>query len=188
MLAPAAAAASPSVDCAPSAAKVLRASALAQLYSQGGVLYGCTAARQTRLGALRGTRPAPGTRIALYALAGHYAGLDTAQMGIDTFDSSVSVYDLRSGRRIATAPGTTPEGRAESFMTVSVIAVNRDGVLAWIGQRSAVGVAQPTYELHLLKAGTNTILATNTVKVANLKLTATTIAWTDATGRRSKRL
>ncbi|HEY7965831.1 MAG TPA: hypothetical protein VID68_02280 [Solirubrobacteraceae bacterium] len=152
------------------------------------MLYGCSGARRTRLGALRGTRPAPGTRIALFALAGRFAGVDTAQMGIDTFDSTVSLRDLRNPQLVVSAPATNPERRPESFITVSALCVNRDGALAWIGRRSAIGVPEPTYELHLLTGGLNRIEATGAAKLANLTLTATTLSWTDATGRHSRHL
>jgi hypothetical protein len=163
---------------------VLHVSLHARLYSSRGVLYGCAGSRRTRLGALSGTRLAPATRIALYALAGRYAAIERAQMGVDTFDATVAVYDLASGRRVGTAPGTTPEDRAESFITVSALAVNRNGVLAWIGRRSALGVIEPTYELHVLKTGKNTLLATSTAKLAGLRLTLTALSWTDAGGSR----
>lgn len=163
---------------------MLDASPQARLYSSTGALYGCDGGRRTRLGALSATRLAPATRISLFALAGRYAAIDSAQMGIDTFDSTVSIYDLASGRRVGTAPGTTPEDRAESFITVAALAVNRNGVLAWIGRRSAIGVPQPTYELHILSAGKNTLLATSTAKLAGLQLTLTAVSWADAGGVR----
>ena len=163
---------------------MLHVSLHARLYSSRGVLYGCAGSRRTRLGALSGTHLAPAARIALYALAGRYAAIDRAQMGVDTFAATVSVYDLSSGARVGSAPGTTPEDRAESFVTVSALAVNRNGVLAWIGRRSAVGVTQPTYELHVLSHGIDTLEAANTVKLAGLRLTVATVSWTDAGGQR----
>ncbi|HEX4034774.1 MAG TPA: hypothetical protein VHX66_10050 [Solirubrobacteraceae bacterium] len=163
---------------------MLHVSHLAGLYSSLGVLYGCDGSRRTRLGVLRTTPLAPATRIARYALAGRFAAIDLTQMGVDNLDATVAVYDLRSGRRVASAPGTTPENRAESFISVSALAVNSQGVLAWIGRRSAVGVLEPTYELHVLRAGMNTTLATNTAKLAGLRLSATAVSWTDAGGRR----
>jgi hypothetical protein len=162
----------------------LDVSPIARLYSSNGSLYGCDGSRRTRLGALRATPLRPATRVALYALAGRYAAIERTQLGVDNLDATVSVYDLASGRRLASAPGTTPEDRAESFITVSAIAVNANGVLAWIGRRSAVGVVQPTYELHVLEAGTNKVLATSTAKLAGLRLGTKALSWTDAGGRR----
>jgi hypothetical protein len=163
---------------------VLHVSHLAGLYSSHGLLYGCAGSRRTRLGVLRTTPLAPATRITRYALAGRFAAIDLTEMGVDNLDATVAVYDLRSGRRVASAPATTPENRAESFISVAALAVNGDGVVAWIGRRSAVGVTQPTYELHVLRAGMNTTLATSTAKLAGLRLSTTAVSWTDAGGRR----
>jgi len=176
-------------SCVPAAAKTLRASGAARIYSEDSVLYGCLGARRTRLGTLRGTVPFPATRIALYSLSGAYAGIDTAQMGVDTFNSTVSLVDLRTGARIATAPGSTPERRAESFITVRAMVVDPKGTLAWIGERSAIGVPHPTYEVHALNAGRNRLLASSAaIAATSLRLHGETISWRDGGHTRSATL
>jgi hypothetical protein len=188
-LALAASAGAAPASCVPAAAKPLRSSGAAHIYSQGTVLYGCLGARRTRLGTLRGTVPFPATRIALYALSGGYAGIDTVQMGVDTFSSTVALVDLRTGATVATAPGTTPERRAESFITVTSIAVNDTGTLAWIGRRSAIGVPQPTYEVHALNAARRRLLASSaTIAATSLRLRGDTISWRDGGRARSATL
>lgn len=188
-LAFAASAAAAPASCVPAAAKLLRSAGTAHIYSQGGVLYGCLGARRTRLGTLRGTVPFPARRVALYALSGGYAGIDTVQMGVDTFNSTVALVDLRTGATVATAPGTTPERRAESFITVPSIAVNDTGTLAWVGRRSAIGVPQPTYEVHALNAARRRLLASSaTIAAGSLRLSGDTISWRDGGRTRSATL
>jgi hypothetical protein len=165
-------------SCAPSAAKTLLAAGPARLYSQGTQLYGCLGSRRTRLGALRGTVPFPATRIALYALSSRFAGIDIANMGVDTFSSTVALFDLRSGARIATAAATTPERRPESFLTVASMVVDVKGTLAWIGQRSAIGVPTPTLEVHALNAAGNRLLASGPhIAPKSLRLHGETLTW-----------
>ena len=99
-----------------------------------------------------GTRRAPiasaATRVALYALSPRFAGIDSVRMGVDTFASSVSIVDLSRGATIASAPATTPENRAEAFISATALAIDRHGTLAWIGSRSAVGAfPAPIYEV-----------------------------------------
>jgi len=177
-------------SCVPVAATTLRASGAARLYSEGSVLYGCLGARRTRLGALRGTVAFPATRIARYALSSSgYAGIDTAQMGVDTFNSTVLLVDLRTGATLASAPGTTPERRAEFFITVTAMVVDRKGTLAWIGERSAIGVPHPTYEVHTLNAARNRLLASSaTIASRSLRLHGETISWREGGHARSATL
>jgi hypothetical protein len=137
-------------SCVPSGINTLRASGAARTYSRAGVLYACLGRRQTRLGSLRGSVPFPARRVALYALSPRYAAVDTLEMGVDTLASTVALIDLRSGRTLERAPATSPERAAESFSTVTEMKVNGNGVLAWIGRRSAIGDPQPVYELHIL--------------------------------------
>ena len=165
-------------SCAPSATKTLLKAGPARLYSQGTQLYGCLGSRRTRLGALRGTVPFPAKRVALYVLSSRFAGTDTANMGVDTFSSTVALFDLRSGARIATAAATTPERRAESFLTVASMVVDANGTLAWIGQRSAIGVPTPTLEVHALNAAGNRLLASGAhISPKSLRLHGETLTW-----------
>jgi hypothetical protein len=164
-------------SCVPAAAKTLRASGAARIYSEGSVLYGCLGARSTRLGILRGTVPFPATRVTLYTLSSAYAGIDTAQMGVDTFSSTVSLINLRTGATLATAPGTAPERRAESFITVTAMVVD------------AIGVPHPTYEVHTLNAARNRLLAASaTIASTSLRLHGERISWRDGGHTRSATL
>jgi len=154
---------------------VLASSGGARLYSAGGSVYGCLGSRRTLLG------PGPAlshpTRIAREVLAGRYAGVDLAQMGVDTFSSSVKLVDLGSGKTLAGGPATSPERRAESLIQVRAMAINANGVLAWIGTRSAVGAFQPIYELHVLSSTVRVEVAAGTVPLAELQLGLTRLRW-----------
>ena len=57
------------------------------------------------------------------------------------------------------------------------MAINADGVLAWVGARSAVGAFQPIYELHVLSAKLAVQVASGTTPLAQLALSPTTLSW-----------
>ena len=176
-------------SCLPQAATVLAKSGAARLYSSGGQLYGCLGTRTTRLGALGVRGRFPHTRVTLYALAGRYAGIDVAAMGIDTFDSTLIVIDLATGRRVASAPATSPENRAESFITARSLVIDPGGTVAWVGARSAVGAFTPIYEVRALSAHGDRLLDSGThIRPASLALTAHQLSWTDGTMRRHAQL
>jgi hypothetical protein len=178
-----------SASCVPAAARTLRVSGAARIYSQGSVLYGCLGTRRTRLGPLRGTVPFPATRVTLYALSDRYAGIDRVQMGVDTFNSAVSLVDLRTGATLATAPAAAPEPRPESFITVGSMVVDARGTLAWIGQRSAIGVPAPSFEVHALNAASDRLLAAGAAIAAkSLTLRGETISWREHGRTRSATL
>jgi hypothetical protein len=159
------------------------------LYSSDGQLYGCLRTRTTRLGALDVRGHLAPTRVAHYALAGRYAGIDVAAMGIDTFDSTLIVIDLATGRRTASAPATSPENRAESFITASSLVIDPRGTLAWIGARSAVGAFTPIYELRTLGAHGDRLLDSGAhIRPASLTLTAHRLSWIDGATRRHAKL
>ncbi len=149
ILAPAASAATP--GCAPAGATVLRASSLARVYVVGTTLYGCTAGYRAKLGALAGSTAAPATRITRYLLAGRYVAFDSVDMGVDTLSSTVTLIDLANGVR-ADSPATPSLPRPESFRTVKQMALDADGIVAWIGQSSAIGLPQPEYYVRALTA------------------------------------
>jgi hypothetical protein len=168
-------------SCVPSGFRTLRASGAARMYSRAGELYTCLGARRTPLGSLRGTATFPARRVALYALSSRYAATDTLDNGVDTLASTVSLIDLRAGATISTAPATTPERAAESFVTATAIAVSATGTLAWIGERSAIGAAGPVYEVHArLLAGRDRLLQSAAVKPGALQLHGNTLRWTTA--------
>ena len=100
-------------------------------------------------------------------------------MGVDTLGSSVSVVDLATAATLASAPATTPEDRAESFIAVTALVIDRRGTIAWIGSRSAVGAFTPIYEVHTLSAaGRNRLLASGAgLAPRSLLLYGTRILW-----------
>ena len=162
--------------CAPAGARVLASSPSAQLYSAGGNVYGCLGSRDTLLG------PGPAlshpTRVERQVLGGRYAGVDLAQMGVDTFASMVKVVDLASGRTVAGAAATAPLPRPESFIEVSAMAITPRGTLAWIGSASAIGLPAPTYEVRTLHGASDRLLAHGArIDPHSLVLSGTTLRW-----------
>ncbi len=187
-LAFAASAAAGAPSCVPPSLQSLRASGAARIYSRGDQLFACLGSRRTPLGPLRGTVPFPARRIARYALSPRFAATDAVEMGVDTFASTVALIDLRTGRTLFSAPATTPERAAESFVTVAAIAVNATGVMAWIGERSAVDVRQPTYELHVHGGmfGGDGVVSSGTIPLSGLRVDRRRLSWQEggANGRR----
>jgi hypothetical protein len=153
----------------------------------GSELFGCLGGARTLLGGAPGSRPLGSTRVGRYALTPRYAGVATVRMGVDTLAASVSIVDLRAGTTLASAPATTPELRAESFVSVSALVIDRHGTLAWIGSRSAVGAFTPIYEVHTLtSAGSDRLLASSTaVAPRSLRLRDATLSWRQRGRRRT---
>jgi hypothetical protein len=163
-------------SCAPAGATVLASSGSAQLYSAGPNVYGCLGSRDTLLG------PGPAlrhpTRIAREVLAGRYAGVDVAQMGVDTFESTVKIVNLATGATVASAPATRPLGRPESFIQVTAMAITAGGTLAWIGSASAIGMPAPIYEVRTLHGASERLLASGArIGPQSLVLTGATLRW-----------
>jgi hypothetical protein len=156
--------------CVPGGFEALRASGPARVYTNGSALFGCLGTRTTRLGTLRGTTPFPARRVALYALSARYVGIDTVDMGVDTLASTVTLFDLATGRQIASAPATSPERAAESFSTVAAMKVDGIGVLAWVGRRSSIGALKPVYELRVIAKGRTGGIAAGSVPLVLLAL------------------
>ena len=177
-------------SCPPSGARTLAVNGAAYLYTQSGSLYGCLGTRATRLGAAPAVRLPGAPRVALYALGPRYAGIALASMGVDTSSSVVAVVDLRSGRTVARAPATTPERRAESFISVTALLLDPHGTLAWIGARSAVGAFTPIFEVHTLTtAGANHLLASSAqIDPRSLTLAGETLHWRQANAPHSHRI
>jgi hypothetical protein len=175
--------------CPPATATVLERSGSARLYSSGGQLYGCLGMQTTRLGALAVRGHFGSTRVAHFALAGHYAGIDTADMGIDTLDATLGVFDLATGHRTAIAAATSPENRAESFISASSLAIDSAGTLAWVGARSAVGAFTPIYEVRTLGARGDQLLDSGAhIKAGSLTLRGHRLSWSDGGHERQAEL
>jgi hypothetical protein len=166
-------------DCVPASARTLAAAGGARLYVLGSELFGCLGSTRILLGGAPDSRPLGVTRVARYALAPRFAGIATLRMGVDTLAASVSIVDLRAGATVASAPATTPELRAESFVDVSAIVIDARGTLAWIGSRSAVGAFTPIYEVHTLAGtGADRLLASSTaIAPHSLQLRGGTLSW-----------
>jgi hypothetical protein len=163
--------------CAPGAAKVLKSSETARIYAESGTLYGCLGTRVARLGSLQGTHLAPATRVVRYVLASPYAGVDSVQMGVDTFASTVSMVDLRDGATVTRSPATTPMPQAESFSTVKQLAIDHLGVIAWIGKRTAIGDPDTIYELHVDTRKVSGTIAGGTAPISQLSLSDKTLSY-----------
>ena len=133
------------------------------------------------LGNAPATRRPGSLRVALYALAPRYAGIDTLAMGVDTLSSQLSIVDLRSGLTVARAAATTPEKLPESFVTATALRIDAHGTLAWIGSRNAISQRTPIYEVHALTAAGSARLIASGAQIAphSLALAGTTVGWSD---------
>lgn len=182
---PASSAAAP--GCAPAGARVLASSGAARIYSAGGALYGCLGSRRTRLGAYEVGRIAGPDRVVRFALASPYAAVDTAQMGVDTFRSSVYLYNLASGgAALAGDPAARPLPRPESFVNVTALVVSPAGIAAWSARSSAIGMPKPSYELHAMTAAHDRLIAAGTAAFTALRLSGHTLSWRTAPDGRTQ--
>jgi hypothetical protein len=177
-------------SCAPAGTRTLAAAGGARLYVAGSDLFGCLGSVRILLGGAPDSRRLGATRVARYVLTPRYAGIAILRMGVDTLASSVSIVDLRAGATVASAPATTPELRAESFVDVSAMAIDSHGTLAWIGSRSAIGALTPIYEVHTLTAaGVDLVLASSTaIAPHSLRLRGATLSWRQGASRRAVRI
>jgi hypothetical protein len=141
------------------------------------------------LGALDEARHFVQARVAHWALAGRYVGIDVATMGIDTFASMLSVIDLATGRRTASAPATAPENRAESFISATSLSIDPAGTLVWVGSRSAVGAFTPIYEVRALGEHGDQLLDSGAhIKPSSLTLSGHELSWIDGAHQRHAQL
>lgn len=107
---------------------------------------------------------------------------------MDTGAGIVRVRRLTDGRTLFTHAATNAPG-PESFTTVTAIAADRAGDVAWIAHVSSI--VRHTVSTAVYAAGRGSVrqLDTGTAIVpGSLRLTGTTVSWQHGTQRRSGRI
>jgi hypothetical protein len=108
--------------------------------------------------------------------------------GVDTSATSVSVADLRRGRRLFEVPA----GRiaiAPSFVTVDALAVSPDGTVAWI-QHGGTDES-PGYSVHAAspaRPSDHQLAAGSAISPGSLRLSSGGVSWVQAGQRRFARI
>lgn len=124
----------PAQPCGPAAARTLAGGGSARVYVVGRLVYGCAAGGGARRFAL-GTTNLCNRSLLVQAVtvAGRLAAFGTESCGVDTGASIVQVRRLTDGRTLFTHAATNVPG-PESFTTVTAIAADRAGDVAWIAR------------------------------------------------------
>jgi hypothetical protein len=186
-------AASPSAHagppCGPKTAKTLAASHTARVYSQRGIVYGCSA--HGTVGYTLGRRDLCNLsiRVAPVTVTADLAAYGAESCGIDTGRTAVIVVRLTDDKQLANTPATSPPG-VESFQHVDSLVLKRDGSVAWIGDGSSiVGHGRRIVEVRKLdKRGLSVLDLGAGVRTDSLRLHRSTLRWRDEAHTRTATL
>jgi hypothetical protein len=123
------------------------------------------------------------------ALNGTTAAYAWSQVeGIDTSSTSVSVADLRQGRRLFEVPA----GRiaiAPSFVRVDALVVSPDGTVAWIQHGGTV--ESPGYSVQAAspaRPSDHQLAAGSAIRPGSLRISEGRVSWVEAGQRRFARI
>jgi hypothetical protein len=175
--------------CGPKAAKTLAASKSARVYTQRGIVYGCSMHGSTRYTLGRRDRCNLSVRVAPVTVTGDLAAYGAERCGIDTGTTAVIVLRLTDDKKLVDTPATSPPG-VEAFQQVDSLVLKRDGAVAWIGEGSSiVGHGQRVVEVRKLDNRRVTVLDSGAgVRTGSLRLRRSTLRWRDGVHTRSATL
>jgi hypothetical protein len=159
------------------------------VYVAHGVVYGCATrtSKVYRLGSAQSCFVEP--RIGPVTLAGRIAAYAQVRCGVDTASSQVVVRDLADGKVLMSHPAISHVPGPESFESVRVIVVKRDGAVAWIAAVSSIGHPSSLFEVHRGDRQGHALLDSGArIVPRSLRLHGSTITWTDAGMPRSATL
>ncbi len=179
----------PAGPCGPTSARTLASSGSARVYVVGRLVYGCATGGGGRRFAL-GTTNLCNRSVLVQAVtvAGRLAAFGTESCGVDTGAGIVQVRRLTDGRTLFTHAATSAPG-PESFTTVTAIAADRAGDVAWIARSHSIVRQAASTAVYAAAGGTVRRLDTGPAIVTDsLRLTGTTVSWQHGTQRRSGRL
>jgi hypothetical protein len=185
----AATAATPSRPCGPAAGRTLAVGGSARVYAVGRRVYGCATGAGGRRFALGTTNLCiRSVQVQAVAVAGRLAAYGAESCGVDTGGSVVQVRRLTDGRTLFTHPAaSSPE--PESYTTVSAIATDRTGDVAWIAHtRSIVRHATSTTVFAAKGSTARQLDAGAAIVPGSLRLTGATVRWQNGSRRRSGQL
>ena len=119
-------------------------------------------------------------------MAGRLAAYGAESCGVDTGSTVVQVRRLTDGRTLFTHPATSAPG-PESYTTVSAIAADRAGDVAWIARTSSI-VAPCRRHDRLCRSSGSSIRRLDSggaIVATSLRLTGTTVRWRNGSRSRS---
>ena len=118
-------------------------------------------------------------------MAGRLAAYGAESCGVDTGSTVVQVRRLTDGRTLFTHPATSAPG-PESYTTVSAIAADRAGNVAWIAHTSSIvrhAVGTTVYAAE--GSGIRRLDSGGAIVATSLRLTGTTVRWRNGSRSRS---
>jgi hypothetical protein len=175
--------------CGPTGAHTLAATPVARIYVTRQAVYGCSGAngKSYRLGK-RGLC-LPELCVGRIALRGRIAAYELKGVGVDTSSAGVLVRSLANGRVLADQAAILNVPGPESFESVRMIVVKRDGAVAWIAAVSSIGHPSSLFEVHRGDRQGHALLDSGArIVPRSLRLHGSTITWTDAGMPRSATL
>jgi hypothetical protein len=128
-------------------------------------------------------------RVAPVAVRGLLVAYGAQRCGVDTGSSQVLVRRLSDGSVLASRPATTTLLGAESYVSVSAIALASDGAVAWISVGASIVSQRRTIEVHALdRGGVRRLDAGSAIAPAVLELRGSVLRWRHGGEWRSARL
>lgn len=179
----------PARPCGPASARTLAVSGSARVYAVGRLVSGCAAGGGGRHFALGTTNLCHGSvQVQAVTVAGRLAAFGTLSCGVDTGSGVVQVRRLTDGRTLFTHGAAGAPG-PESFTTVTAIAADAAGDVAWIARASSIVRHTASTAVYAAAGATVRQLDAGTAILSDsLRLNGTTVSWQHGTQRRSGRL
>lgn len=174
--------------CGPAGARTLAADARARVFVASGHVVGCAHGGGTYvLG--RSTSCLGGALAGPVALSGVRVAVALKRCGVDTGRSQVQVRRLDNGQVIGGQAATTSPLGAESYVTVSSIALARNGAVAWITEAASIVSHRRAIQVHASgPAGTRILDSGPGIGPRSLRLSGTVLRWRDEGRVRTARL
>jgi hypothetical protein len=135
-------------------------------------VYGCTGAKQYRLG--NATNCPRAALVRPVTVAGAVAAYGLEQCGVDTGSTEVIVRSLSSGKQLSADAATTGLQRPESYQAVGSLVLKGDGAVAWIAEAHSIVGGGQLIEVHrhgrLLDSGP-------AIALGSLRLRGSRLSW-----------
>jgi hypothetical protein len=166
------------VGCAPPGARVIASSTVAQAFSLGDNVYGCSdrTGRRSKLGKADfciGTQ-----RAGPVAVTGDLAAYGLETCGTDTGFTIVVVRRLTDGKQLFSDSATTNPLGPESYETVDSLVLKADAAVAWIADGRSIVQNKKDIEVHEAHKGRQTLLDSGApVKTRSLQLHGSKLTW-----------
>jgi hypothetical protein len=167
----------------------LAADARVRVYGTGGQVFGCARGSRTRYPLGQVTSCLRGALVGPVRVAGIRVAYAVKRCGVDTGTSQVIVRRLDDGHMSAAVPATATPLGAESYVTVTALALAPDGSVGWITQGGSIVSHRQLTEVHARDArGARVLDSGPGIGPRSLALAGSQLRWRDAGQRRTVRL